>query len=1485
LFGLLNTPAIQEYAKNIIVKELKAKIGTELGIGKLHFQPFNTVRLDSVYLYGRSDEKVLIADKLSASVDLFSLMQKKVVITSARLSGFEVYLSKETSDSPLNIQYIIDVFKPEDDKPEPEFEVKLNAVNIVDGQFYYDVKDKPLLAGRFDPNHIAVSDLDVKVAMKSLASDSLNIQVKKFALTEKSGLKISDLTFRLITQDKKASVRKFELELPSSTLALSRCEIDLTPTNDTAKLMDYATLDCTIATSYILPQDVSALVPALKNFDDQIVLYGHVNGTIDNFTVSGLSLDYGKKMHLTSNAEIRDLRDPEKTYISGSVDKLSLTHTELFSIIKNFSSNKTQLPEQLKNLGTISFTGDISGYLNQLTAFGSIETDLGTVKTDILFGLNNPKSGISSYVQGKVYTSGFNLGKLLENKDLDKATLNLAVNVEKPQNGKIRGTAEGDITHFDYKGYSYKDIKLDANYDGLRFDGKVAIDDPNGKLNVAGLFDLTDKDKPELVFKAKAVDIQPDKLNVAKNMEYSYLSFNIDADFVGKNIDDVQGYIRIDSIDFLREDKIFKMDKLLVESSIDSLGRKLSIRSDILNGDVTGEYSFSSMANSILETLHPYLPALIKVSNKKGKPREKAANNFAFNFSVNNTEMLSTILKLPVTVISRAKIVGRYDNVPDKFKIEVFAPAIKAAGMNIKSGYVLAENENTDNIVNTRIDAQIIGKKDVANDISVKSTLANNLVNTNISLLNNGKQKARGDFSISTLFAKEDKEPLKIDFDMLPGELMLNNAMWIIEKSHISIQKGHYAVDNFAVYTSDKSQGVKVNGRYSPESSSDVLRAELKDIDLEYVFQTLAIDVLRFGGAATGNLYVSTVERNPYLNTNLDVTDFKFNGTDLGRLNISGELDNSTNKIMMDGLIVSKEDKRTKVDGEIDPVNQGLSINFDADSIDISFLNTYAKAVFQDISGRGTGNVHLFGNFSDVTVEGKAFIQDGNIGINFLNTNYKFTDTIYMKEDLIYFTGIALKDEFNNRAIASGKVSHDYFRDFMYLVDLSADNFLVYNAAQQQNPIFYGKVFGSGKGTIGGDEKIVDIDISMKTEDKTVVRMNFMEDVINEYSFITYKSPGQKADSVPSGTNAPAAPSPIKTDSGMEVNMNFYIDATPNAVVEMLMDPVGGDLLRGSGSGAMQFKWSTKSSPRLFGTYRIARGSYTFTFQRLMERRFTIEDGSTVQFDGDPFKAELDVTAAYKITASLRDLDQDLTVLTGQTTIPVNCVLNLTGELRHPNVGLDIQFPSADPEVARQVKSIINTPDMINWQVAYLLLLSKFDSPKGANTPYETSDFATVASATLSNQLTKIVSSIDSRWELGTNIRYSDREFTNTEIELLLSSRLMNDRLLINGNFGYRNDVYMGKEAMITDVDIEYLLNNAGTWRIKAYNHYNEKFYYTEKISQTQGFGVIYKKDFDNLGDLFRNPVLRPRRDTVPPVLPDSAKRGSSLSPFIRMKK
>lgn len=1383
----------------------------------------------------------------------------------------------------LNIQYLIDAFRSDNQKNGDKLQVKISALSLINGNFSYDVKNKPHL-NKFDANHINITNFNTRLALKSLVADSLNIQIKNLSLKDKSGLEISNLTTRIITQDKKTFIKGFRLDLPNSFLQLGRCDIDFSNVHSSTDILDNALIDCTISPSYIAPNDISSIIPELQNFNDLIKLQAHIIGSIDNIEISELTLDYGEKMHLSSNIEIKDIRDKNNLYLLGSIDKFTITGKEIESLLNNFSNNKTRLPCKIKDLKTITFEGDISGYVNQLTAFGSFESELGIIKADVLFGFNKNER-IKSYAKGKIYTSDFKIGELAQNKDLNKISLELNFEMEQRKFGKPKGSLKGKIHHFDYKGYRYSDTKLNLNYDGLKVDGNFNLNDENAYINIDGLFDLTDSQNPELNFEAQVKNFRFEDLHLSQKFKQSSLSFIAKANFKGKNIDNSVGYISIDSIDFIRENKRFQMDKCYIEASGKAMDRQLRVRSDIVNGEILGAYSFSSILLSMQESLQPYLPALIKeLSPDKKKIIDKEENNLTYNIRISNTESLSNILQLPFTVINQAKISGYYNNLNNKFKVEIFTPALNAAGMNIKSGYIMAENQ--DDKIKSTIDVFLLGKKNVMNNVIVNSTIADNQIDTKISFSNNGSAKAKGDFSINTQFSKSGDAPLALDIDIKPSSLILNNEVWNMKKAHLSLQKDEIQIDNLFASNTKGDQAIEIDGKYSKNNPFNTLKAELKNIDLKYIFETLAIEVLRFGGSANGKLFVSSIDENPYINIKLDVTDFQFNGTHLGHLNLYSELNDETKKVMMSGEIMSNENNKTLVNGFIDPIKQDISLNFDADSIDISFLNTYAASVFNNIRGRGTGNVHLFGNFSNVTVEGKAFIKDGNIGINFLNTNYSFTDTVYMKSNLIYFNNINFIDQYGSKARSSGKIVHNMFKDFVYHIELDAQNFQLYNATEKQNPIFFGHVFGSGKGTISGDERAIDIDISMRTEKNTIVRMNFMDQNVNEYNFITYKDNKTKTDK----DTLPSI-NPIQTNSEMEVNMKVYIDATPDAVAEIVMDPIGGDILSGFGNGTLQFTWSTKSAPRISGNYFINRGSYLFTFQKLLNRKFTIEDGSSVQFSGDPFNARLNVKASYRVIANLNDLNSTIAHTSGQSNIPVNCILNLTGPLKHPNIGLDIEFPAAVPEVERQIKVLLNTEDMINRQVAYLLLLSKFYTPHNSENEYRTSDFASVASATLSNQLTKIVSKIDSRFQLGTNIRTSgDSEMNNTEVELLLSSQLLNNRLLINGNFGYRDDpLTQTSNQFIGDVDVEYLLNPSGSWRIKAYNRYNEKYYYTGLPEQTQGAGIKYKKDFDKFIELLPwHPKKKTKEinDSIPmPIIPDSTKKENTSNTFGKVKK
>lgn len=1474
-------PSVQNYIKKELVQELKNKLDTDLDIESISIQPFNIIQVNGIYINDKSGDTILNAKKVYADFDLLPLLNNELVISAARLSDFQVNLSKDSAKAPLNIQFIIDAFKPKSTTNKTKLDVKINTLNLLNGAFNFDIKGRAHKEdGKFDPNHISLTNINSKLALKSLDINSFNIQIKKLTLKEKSGFVLNNLITRVITKDKNLSVKDFELVLPKSHIIFEHCNIDLKDMSAFNELTQKAIFNLKIISSEVSFKDIAAFVPAFKNFQDQIIFKSEIAGPIDNLDVKYVILDYGKKMHLEANGLVKDVTDAKKLFLKGNLKQLNVNQEGIIGLLNNFSDSKKDSPKQLVNLGNIDFNGNIEGHLKSLKSIGHLKTELGAVNINLNMGFNVNET-LQSFFKGKVSTSNFELGKLLSSKQLGNTSFDVNIDLKKPFKSKMGGLVHGDIHDFELNAYKYHDIKVDGKYDGLRLEGMLDVDDENGRLNLKGLFDLS-KPMPELNFYARLKNIRLDNLNLSKKYKEAYLSLNIDANFKGKNIDDIEGFINIDSTSFLQSGKRFFMDSLRIYASNTNDGRLLDIRSNIINGTVKGLYSFTTIAQSVKKTLHPYLPALIDfVPDKRNKIKE---NNLTFDFTINNTENLSDVLKLPITIYSQSKIIGFYDNQAERYKLEGYFPSLNAGGSKLQSGYFLFDN--TDNKINANITGTFVTKNNTQNNLAVNLTANNNIIESSTSFLNKDQTKLKGTLNNTITFSKQAKNILQTDVAINAGELVLNNSLWNIGQTNIKILPKVINIDNFIISNTNKDQKLTIDGTYSTkEDNKEKLLLTLKNIDLDYIFTTLNISALEFKGLASGDVAVSSVENNPYANVNLDVSDFGFNNTLLGKLHLKSELNPATKVVQLKGNITNANNKITDIDGEINPITQELSLYFNSEEVDIAFLNKYASSLFNDIKGTGTGNVHLFGNFSNVTVEGKAFISNGELGINFLNTRYHFSDTVYLKKDLIYFNDLKLYDQSNNVALLSGKVAHDYFSNFMYYVQLNGKDFMLYNATEKLNPIFYGSVYGTGYGTIKGDEESVDIDIRMKTQKGTYVHMNFMDDSATEYSFITYK----QRESADSTKHELSQAEKIKAQTGMDVNMNLYIDATPDATVELLMDPVGGDKLKGTGSGAMQFIWGTNKDPLLYGTYQIHSGSYNFTFQKIMERKFTIQEGSYVQFRGDPFQALLDVTAKYRVVANLFDLDKNLVATSGQTSIPVNCILNLSGVLRHPQVKLDIELPSTDPEIARQIKNLISTEDMINRQVAYLLILSKFYTPNYAETDQRTNDFASLASATLSSQLGNILNKIDDRWQVGTNIRTSDSNFSSTEVELLLSSKLLNDRVLFNGNFGYRDNP-LTQETFIGDVDIEILLNRMGTWRLKAYNHYNEKFYYINNNSvQTQGVGILYKKDFNNFKELFRKQKEKEiiivkdtiKQDTVKDNKTDSIKQFSS---FVKMK-
>ena len=343
-------------------------------------------------------------------------------------------------------------------------------------------------------------------------------------------------------------------------------------------------------------------------------------------------------------------------------------------------------------------------------------------------------------------------------------------------------------------------------------------------------------------------------------------------------------------------------------------------------------------------------------------------------------------------------------------------------------------------------------------------------------------------------------------------------------------------------------------------------------------------------------------------------------------------------------------------------------------------------------------------------------------------------------------------------------------------------------------------------------------------------------------------------------------------DEGAELRMNFLLDITPDADIELIMDPVAGDKITGNCNGSLQIQYGTKTDLRMYGNIGIVQGNYNFSLQQLIHKNFKIRDGSIINFRGDPFEATMNVNAIYNVTANIQDLDPSLTYESSRRNTPVNCVLKLDGVLRNPTISFDLELPSSNEELQRQVKSLVDTEDMMTRQIIYLLVLNKFYTPE-YNAQYKSNNFSAVASSALSSQISSIMNSFTDKVQLGTNIRTSQDGIEDTEVEMLLSSQLLNNRLIFNGNFGYKNSTINNqKNAFIGEFDLEYLLTPSGDIRLKAYNHANDMYMILKQALTTQGVGIMYKKDFTRFSDIFRR---RKKYPLIPlrPTVPDSTQQ------------
>ena len=318
------------------------------------------------------------------------------------------------------------------------------------------------------------------------------------------------------------------------------------------------------------------------------------------------------------------------------------------------------------------------------------------------------------------------------------------------------------------------------------------------------------------------------------------------------------------------------------------------------------------------------------------------------------------------------------------------------------------------------------------------------------------------------------------------------------------------------------------------------------------------------------------------------------------------------------------------------------------------------------------------------------------------------------------------------------------------------------------------------------------------------------------------------------------------------MHINFDLDITPDAQLRLLMDPRSEDYITLFGNGHIRANFYNKGRFQMYGTYRVDHGTYRLSLQDVIRKDFQFQQGSTITFGGDPMKGDLNLQAVYTVpSVSLNDLSVGNNF--SASNVRVNCIMNIGGRAEQPNVSFDFDIPNVNEDEKQMVRSLISTEEERNLQVIYLLGIGRFytyglaDQQSQANSAVQS-----LLSSTLSGQFNNFLSNAigNSNWNFGTNFTTNTYGFNDVDVEGSLSGRLLNNRLLINGTFGYR-DTPIANTNFIGDFDVQWLLTKSGNLSLRAYSETNDR-YFTKTALTTQGIGLQVKKDFNNLRELFR---------------------------------
>ncbi len=1416
----LTLPSVQTKLGQYATSSLNEKYKININVEQVSLTIFGGVKLKKVLILDHHKDTLIYSNRVKTNIlDWNKLLEGNLIFGDVSLD--RVYFNMKTykNEKKSNLDKFVDAF--DSGKPPSKEHFFLTASNVKITNGHYSLIDE----NRTNPKDVDFTKINLKATALRIYGAEVSTTINKLSFQDHRGIFVEDLTTKFSYTKKHIKLENLDMTTKESKLkgsVVMNYEIE-----DFAHFTDKVEFDIKLDKSSIGSNDICGFYDELGK-NQVFKIKGRLKGPLNNLVITNLKLIDSKKSQIIGSIHFKNLfpSKGKEFFMDGKFSKLSASYDDLVTILPNVLGKK--LPVILKKLGTVNLIGDAKVTTTSLDADFVMATQLGKVKSNLIIQ-NMNLSDEASY-KGNIILGNFDIGKLLDRKDIGKTTLNLDV-VGVGFSEKYLNTAvKGKISQIEYNSYNYSNVVLNGNFKSGLYKGQVSVKDPNLSMNFDGLVDVSKREsRYDFHINVENADLHKLKFDKAA---VSKFKGDVVVQVSGNSIDNLKGNIFINNTTYQNKKETYVFDDFNINSSFDqNQVRTISVDShDIVEGEIVGKFEFKQLKNLVTNSLGSLYTNYKPIKVKKGQ-------FLKFNFIIYNKiiEIFYPEISIGTNTIAKGNINGD----TQEFKLNFNSPKITASTNTFDNIRINIDNKNP--LYNAYIELDSIKTKQYKiRDFSLINVTMKDTLFFRSEFKGGTKGQDYFNLNLYHTINKDNNNVVGIN----KSEVKIKDYLWFLNEkeepnNQIVFDKSfkNFTFDN--IILTHENQEIAITGEMKGSNYKD-LKASFKDVDLNQI--TPANPKFAINGKLNATVFYKQDNAVFQPTASIEINHLNINKTDLGDLDLDIAGDENLKKFTLEANIENENGKSFNANGNFEIVENEtvLDLNLELDKFNLGILSSLGTGVLSNIRGFVSGGASIGGKLSKPEINGRLYIENAGMTIPYLNVDYALGERTIVDltdEKFLFKNNIITDTKYKTKGTLNGSIEHKNFGDWKLDLTINSKKLLVLDTKDSEDAAYFGVAFIDGRATIKGPTEGLFIKVDAKSESGTSLKIPINNaESISENNFIHFLNAKEKFN-IKKGIVDNS-----RNYKGLE--LEFDLDITPNAEVEVILDRNTGHGMKGRGNGTLLFKINTQGKFNMWGDFQAYDGTYNFKYGGIIDKKFIVKKGGYISWEGNPMKARLNLEAIYKTSANPSVLLENSSF---NKKVDVNVVIGLRGDLTSPEPDFNFEFPTVSNVLKSGIEYKLNDKDVRQTQALYLLSTGSFLSPEGVNN----SALSSNAFETATNLLTGMIHSTDEKFQVDLDIISPDKTIGNEadgRFVATISSKI-NDRITLNGKVGVPFGG-VSQTAVIGDVEILYRVNEDGTVNLRFFNKENDVSYIGEGIGYTQGVGVSYEVDYDTFNEL-----------------------------------